>query len=94
MNDLTYGLSFYIFHSHFKVYTAEETEVMFVDNNVKEYQIGNKYKKGDEIFHPVFKEQGKITGVEQLPNGTQKIMVRFEKSGEKKLISGIKQSSQ
>lgn len=59
---------------------------------MKEYQISNKYRKGDDIFHPVFKEQGRVTKIEQLPNGTQKIVVRFEKSGEKKLICGMQQS--
>jgi len=67
---------------------------MSVESQIKEYQINHKYKKGDEIFHPVFKEQGKIKSIEQLPNGMQKILVKFEKSGEKKLICGIKQSSE
>lgn len=54
----------------------------------KTYSKEETYKKRDVIYHPQFKEHGKVVKVE--PQATMQILtVEFEESGTKKLIAGI-----
>ena len=61
--------------------------------NTKEYTQDKTYDRGDIIYHPVFKDSGKIKKVGQIANGTQKLWVDFDHKGSKILIAGIKKSA-
>ena len=47
------------------------------------------FRKGEVIYHPVFKEEGKIKKIEPLASKRQKLIVHFKQHGEKKLIAGF-----
>jgi len=48
------------------------------------------YRKGDLIYHPVFKDRGKIIQIDLIQEMQQKLLVEFEKVGQKKLLAGFK----
>ena len=53
----------------------------------KDYSKDETYKKRDLIYHPQFKEHGKIVKID-LQGKIQILTVEFEKSGTRKLIAG------
>lgn len=55
----------------------------------KVYSKDETYNKGDVIYHPVFKEKGKIKKIEQVLETQQKLFVDFENIGKKTLIAGM-----
>ncbi|NQT24120.1 hypothetical protein HQ585_02070 [candidate division KSB1 bacterium] len=48
------------------------------------------YRKCDIIFHPVFKDHGTIIQIDLIQDKQQKLVVDFEKVGQKKLLAGYK----
>ena len=61
-------------------------EVFMADKN--EYSQEQTYQKGDVIYHPVFKDTGKIKKIDWTVTRIQKLYVDFEKKGSKILIAG------
>lgn len=56
----------------------------------KVFSQENTYRKGDLIFHPVFKDRGVIKKIDLIQDKRQKLIVDFEKVGQKKLLAGYK----
>ncbi len=59
----------------------------------KEYSQDATYRKGDILYHPVLKKEGKIKKIEIIARHRQKLYVTFEDIGEKVLIAGIENES-
>ncbi len=51
------------------------------------------YKKGEVIYHPIFKKSGKIKKIEIVAANQQKLHVEFEELGKKLLIAGTVEES-
>ena len=56
--------------------------------NEKIFSQDDIYRKGEVIFHPVFKKKGKIKKIEIVAANQQKLHVEFEDLGKKILIAG------
>jgi len=56
-------------------------------NQESVYQSSGYYKVGQWIYHPVFKDKGKVIKIFPAPGDLSIIIVKFEKVGEKKLIA-------
>jgi len=59
----------------------------------KEYSQDQTYQKGDVIYHPVFKDTGKIIKIDWTVTRIQKIWVDFKEAGSKILIAGQKKAN-
>lgn len=60
----------------------------------KEYSQDDTYRKGDILYHPVLKKEGKIKKIDIIARRHQKLYVNFEDIGEKILIAGIDNDSE
>lgn len=56
----------------------------------KTFNQEETYRKGDLIFHPVFEDRGVIKKIDLIQDKRQKLVVDFEKVGQKKLLAGFK----
>jgi hypothetical protein len=55
------------------------------------YNPGTTYSVGEKIFHNEFNDVGKVTKKFRTSDGSNAIMVQFEKFGERKLLENFKQ---
>jgi hypothetical protein len=61
--------------------------------NIKKYSLSDKYRVGQKIYHPVFKDIGKVIRRRKSRTGNlKKIIVKFERVGEKTLIEDIEEA--
>ncbi len=65
----------------------EHKETPQVTSEPREYVPKNHYVIGEIIMHKKFKENGVIVGIDQ--GSPARILVKFEKSGLKKLVQDI-----
>jgi hypothetical protein len=69
----------------------EEKPVIKLDKeNSTVYSPFKEYSIGQSIFHTEWDDYGKIEYKKKLSNGQSAIMVKFDKSGPKNLIEGLK----
>jgi hypothetical protein len=62
---------------------------------MKEYSHSDTYRVGQKIYHPVFKDTGKVIRKKKSHTGNfEKIVVKFEQDGEKTLIENIEEVKQ
>lgn len=59
-----------------------------------EYSPLKEYSLGDGIFHPEWDDVGLVESKEVISNGNSVIVVKFKKSGVKKLIENFKQDEE
>ena len=52
----------------------------------KKYNVKDKYKLGDEIFHPYWSDQGLVTEAGETETGTKFVVIDFKRMGLKKLV--------
>ena len=57
--------------------------------NATKYSPQSSYTIGDNIYHERWDDFGVVLAKEKLSNGTNSILVKFQKSGPKKLIETI-----
>lgn len=59
-----------------------------IREDIREYRASDKHRVGQKIYHPVFKDVGVIVKRDISPSGNvKKIIVEFEKAGEKTLLT-------
>jgi hypothetical protein len=61
-------------------------EVHFDEDNARDYDPRQEYKLNDTIKHKAFDDYGVVKAKEITSNGKFAILVKFQKSGEKRLI--------
>ena len=59
------------------------------EKRIKEYKPSGTYKLGQKLYHPGFKDQGKIIKIKPGSGDFEKIIVKFDNIGKKMLIQGI-----
>ncbi len=55
-----------------------------------EYSKEKVFLVGQTIFHPEWKDYGRVMGKRRISSGTSSITVTFEKQGERRLLENIK----
>lgn len=76
--------------SHSLLLQLKTEEDIMTTKKVKKYDPNASYKIGEIIEHPIFKEKGEIIAIGMTTDGIKKMTVKFEKSGEKRLIMSKK----
>jgi hypothetical protein len=64
------------------------------DDQIRRYEPTKVYRKGEWIFHPIFKDRGKIVKKEPSRFKFSKIIVQFENEGRKVLIENMPEKNQ
>lgn len=83
--------SFCIDLSHIEDDKKDESKETNPDKaNFTVYSPYKEFSIGESIFHSEWDDYGKIEHKKKLSNGQSAIMVRFDKSGPKNLIEGLK----
>lgn len=57
------------------------------------YTPWQSFKIGEAIFHTEWNDVGKVLSKTRLSNGSQSILVNFEKQGQRRLIENLKQET-
>ena len=66
----------------------EQTGMIDIREDIREYRASDKHRVGQKIYHPIFEDVGEIIKREKSPSGNmKKIIVRFEHVGEKILLT-------
>ena len=62
-----------------------------IEEGIQKYDLSGEYKVGQIIYHPVFKDTGKVLRkMKSITGNYKKIIVKFKNVGEKILVEGLR----
>ena len=77
-----------------KVQTAGKNTDKLDRKSATVYSPQLTFKVGDSIFHNEWDDIGRVTSKMRTSDGSESILVAFEKQGQRRLISNLKQEEQ
>lgn len=69
---------------------AEQNSTTADASNAKPYNPGQCFKVGESIFHTEWDDVGRVLSKTRTSDGSESIVVLFQKQGERRLIANLK----